>query len=282
MAAGMMRGAALGLTTMLCGAAGAGAQQASDLNRLAQNASCLIEAETVVKLASQAQGILATVDVERGDHVKAGQIVARLESSVEEAMLKAARLKAGTDAVIRSKQTELAIAQAKLNRQLGLEAKNIAPLQTIEQAETDVASLQSELSQAQLDQQVSAIEADRIEASLQRRVMRSPIDGIVVSVDHAVGEYADLSTVVATLAQIQPLKVKLYLPLAAYPFVGVGMGATVRPAGTGITPLPAKVTTKDQQIDAESNLFQTQLELPNPDAAIPAGLRCAVAFDPAR
>jgi multidrug efflux pump subunit AcrA (membrane-fusion protein) len=110
--------------------------------------------------------------------------------------------------------------------------------------------------------------------------MRSPIDGIVVSVDHAVGEYADLSTVIATLAQIQPLKVKLYLPLTAYPLVQVGMSASVRPTGPGAVVLPAKVTTKDQQIDAESNLFQAQLELPNPDSTIPAGLRCAVTFDP--
>lgn len=257
---------------------GGAAQDPPDLDKLAQNASCLIEAQTVVKLSSQAQGILSAVNVTRGDRVKAGDVVATLESGVEEAMLKAARMKASTDALVSSKKTELDIAESKLARQEGLKAKNIATLQTLEQAQTDVATLQSELSQAELDKQLSAIEADRIAASLERRVMRSPINGIVVSVDRATGEYADLNTLIATLADIQPLKVKLYLPLAAYPMVHVGMGATVRPLGPVAGAFAAEITTKDQQIDAESNLFQAQLKLPNPEAAIPAGLRCVVSF----
>ncbi len=260
---------------------GARAQQdETDLASMARNASCLIEAQTVVKLASQAQGVLAKVEVRRGDGVKAGQVIATLESSVEEAQLKAARLKADTDAVIRSKQTELTIAKNKLDRQQALQAKNIATVQALEQAQTDVASLESQLSEAELDRQLAAIDTERIAAILDRRVMRSPIDGIVVSVDHAPGEYADLSTVIATLAEVQPLKVKVYLPLAAYPLVSVGMKASVKPLGPTVGLYDAEVTTKDRQIDAESNLFQAQLRLPNPGFVIPAGLRCDVSFKP--
>jgi hypothetical protein len=40
----------------------------------------------------------------------------------------------------------------------------------------------------------------------------------------------------------------------------------------------AEVSSKDAQIDAASGLFQIQLRLPNPENAIPAGLRCTVRF----
>lgn len=268
----------LAMGASLCAGAAWAEEDAGSLDSLARNASCLIEAQTVVKLASQAQGVLAKVDVRRGDSVKAGQVIATLESSVEEAQLKAVRLKAETDALIQSKNTELTIAKSKLLRQQGLQAKNIATLPTLEQAETDVAVLESQLKEAELDKQIAAIDTERMTAVLERRIMRSPIDGIVVSVDHASGEYADLSTVIATLAEVQPLKVKVYLPLPAYPLVSLGMKAVVTPVGPLSGTYEAEVTQKDRQIDAESNLFQAQLNLPNPDLAIPAGLRCEVSF----
>jgi hypothetical protein len=40
----------------------------------------------------------------------------------------------------------------------------------------------------------------------------------------------------------------------------------------------ATVVTKDPQIDASSGLFLVQLRLPNPEGAIPAGIRCKVEF----
>lgn len=263
----------------LSGCGAAAAQDAAELNRLAQNASCLIEANSVVKMSSQSQGVLAKVNVRRGDTVKAGAIVAALESGVEEALLKAAQLKAETNAIVRAKEAELAAAEKKLARQQRLATTQIASAQTLEQAETDVAVLRSQVSQAELDKRLAGIDADRMEATLERRILRSPIDGVVASVDHFPGEYADPSTVIATLSEIQPLKVEIYLPLAAYPHVAVGMKAAVRPVGPVPGSFPAEVVTKDRQIDASSSLFQVQLRLPNPDLAIPAGLRCRVTFE---
>jgi multidrug efflux pump subunit AcrA (membrane-fusion protein) len=41
----------------------------------------------------------------------------------------------------------------------------------------------------------------------------------------------------------------------------------------------AKVTLIDQVIDAASGTIRVRLELPNPENAIPAGLRCYVTFE---
>lgn len=270
--------ACLLVATACAGASPRAWAAAEELNRFAARSSCLVEANSVIKLTSQSQGALAKVNVRRGDVIQANAIVAELESKVEEAMLKAARLRANTTAVIRAKAAELANAERKFGRQKQLAATQIASAQTLEQAETDVAVLRSQLIQAELDQQLAAVEVDRIVATIERRVMRSPVDGVIASVDHFPGEYADSSTAIASILEIQPLKIEVYLPLDAYPFVKVGMSAQVRPQGPFPGTYPAEVVTKDRQIDAASGLFQIQLRMPNPDLAVPAGLRCKVEF----
>jgi RND family efflux transporter MFP subunit len=237
---------------------------------------CLIEANSVIKLSSQSQGMLAKVNVRRGDAVRANVVVAELESAVERAMLHAAQLKAQTDALVKSKAAELAFAEQRLARQQQLAARTISSPQLLEDAETRVAVARSELLQAELDRKLSAIDVERLEAMLERRLLRSPVDGVVAAVDMHPGEYADSSTVVATIAEVQPLKVEVYLPTEAYPVVQVGMRAEIRPqepiGGTYV----AEVTSKDARIDAASGLFQIQLRLDNPENHVPAGLRCTV------
>lgn len=270
---------ALALAAPIGGAWSAGGTD--ELNRLVRNASCLVEATSIVKLSSQATGVLSRVAVRRGDLVEAGQVVAELESSVEAAELRAYRFRAQMDATIRSKQAELANSEKKLARQRTLATTQIASAATLDLAETEVAVLRAQLRQAEMDRELAGIEADRMAAVYGRRILHSPITGIVASVDHYAGEYADSSTAIATLAEVGILRVEVYLPLAAYPLVEVGMTAKVRPIGPIEGTFPAKVSSKDRQIDAASNLFQVQLQLPNPALVIPAGLRCAVSFDPA-
>ena len=85
---------------------------------------------------------------------------------------------------------------------------------------------------------------------------------------------------VATVTEIDPLKVAVYLPANAYPLVSVGARARVTPKETSTNAREAVVATKDPQIDASSGLFLVQLRMPNPNADIPAGVRCNIEFLP--
>jgi RND family efflux transporter MFP subunit len=274
------------MTLLACGIAGLAAAplsgmlaaSAEDLDATARRASCLIEAHSVIKLSNQSQGMLAKVNVRRGDRIRANAIVAELESAVERALLHAAQLKAQTDAMVKAKAAELAFAEQRLVRQQQLAAKTIVSSQALEEAETRVAVVRSDLLQAELDRKLAGIDVERLEALLERRLLRSPVDGVVAAVDMHPGEYADSSTVVATIAEIHPLKVEVYLPTDAYPKVRVGMRAEIRPQEPIGGSHVAEVVSKDAKIDAASGLFQIQLRLPNPENAIPAGLRCAVRF----
>ena len=251
---------------------------AESLAEYAARASCILAPNHVYKLSIPAQGTLARVAVERADNVKQGQIVAELESEVEQSQLDAAKARAATDVVVKMKQAILSAAQAKLERQRTLQASHISSQQSLEEATAAAAVARAEVEQAELDHKLAAFEVRRLQATLERRTLRAPADGVVTSVDLHTGEYADPAAAVATLTEIDPLKVDVYLPAPAFALVKIGMRARVAPKEPELEAREAIVLTRDPQIDASSGLFLVELKLPNPDHDIPAGIRCAVEF----
>src|SRR5262245_53170365 len=61
---------------------------------LQRELDCLLEPRVTVKLGAAIPGLITDVLVDRGDVVKAGQVVAKLESSVEQSNVALARAKA--------------------------------------------------------------------------------------------------------------------------------------------------------------------------------------------
>jgi RND family efflux transporter MFP subunit len=251
---------------------------AAEIDAMVAQSSCLIDANQIVKLSSSMQGTLSKILVKRGDHVQAGQVVAELESEVEQAMYEAADLRAKSDAVIRARAAEKVNAARKLDRQRQLMAKSVISPQILEDAETaaEVAKFAEE--QAKLDQQLAGSETKRLHATIERRTVRSPVDGVVTKVDLHEGEFADPPVTLATIAEIRPLLAEIYLPVEVYPHVQIGMNFEIRPqdpiGGTYVAP----ILTKDPQIDSASGTFRVTLKLANTDEAIPAGIRCTVRF----
>lgn len=248
------------------------------LEPLTRRASCLLEAQSVVKLAIATQGAIARLPVERGDLVKAGDIIAQLESDVEQAMLETAQLRAESDAQIRTRQAELELAAGKLARVRELSRRNVASPQQLEEAiaEAQVATLA--LEQAKFERELAIVETRRMRAAIDRRVVRSPVSGVVTKVDQRVGEMADPARPLAEVAETHVLRVEAFLPVEAYAMIQPGMTAEIRVHEPISVTRLARVVMKDPQIDAASSLFQVSLRLPNASREIPAGLRCSIRF----
>src|ERR1700724_897035 len=58
---------------------------------------CVIEPQKVVKLSTPVVGVIARIDVDRGDVVQKGQVLGKLEDGLEQATLKLARARAGNE-----------------------------------------------------------------------------------------------------------------------------------------------------------------------------------------
>jgi RND family efflux transporter MFP subunit len=239
----------------------------------------VIEARQTVKLASSALGMVAELAVDRGDVVRKGQVLGKLDDRVEAANLALARAKAVNNYEIIGHQARLEWLRTKFGRADELSATRIVSRNARDEAESDMRVEEQQLRLSELQRTVAGLEARQAEAMLAQRSFVSPINGVVVERLLSVGEYRNDQTAILTLAEIDPLRVEVFVPTVNYGQIAVGSVGHVVPEDPVGGEYTASVTVVDKVIDAASGTFGVRLELPNPDLALPAGLKCKIRFD---
>jgi RND family efflux transporter MFP subunit len=236
----------------------------------AQTFDCVIEAQETVKLASSALGMVAELLVDRGDIVRQGQVLGKLDDSVEAANLELARAKAVNDYDIIGHRARLEFLTNKYNRLKDLAVPNVISKTAKEEAESDMKVEQQQLRVAELQQAVARLDARQAEAVLRQRSFVSPVNGWVVERLLSVGEYRNDQSPILTIAEIDPLRVEVFVPTVYYGQIAVGDLGHVRPEEPIGGEHDASVTVVDKVMDAASGTFGVRLELRNPDLALPA------------
>ncbi|HKM70277.1 MAG TPA: efflux RND transporter periplasmic adaptor subunit [Stellaceae bacterium] len=254
------------------------AQPAAGQEKAAAEFACLIQPKMVLKLGTSVPGLISEVLVDRGAIVKKGDVVARLDSSVEEASLTLAQARATNDSAVRSGRAKLDFQKRKAERTTELRKNDNIAISTAEEAETAAKVADGELHEAEVNLQLAQLELVRTRELLKQRTIRSPIDGIVVERTLGPGEYVFDQAHLLTVAQIDPLNVEVFVPLTQFGRIHPGMPAEVYPEDPVGGSYAATVTVVDQVFDAASATIGVRLELPNPDYALPAGLKCRVRF----
>jgi|SRR5262245_39006237 len=240
---------------------------------------CVIEPQQVVKLASPIVGVIARLDVDRGDIVRQGQVVGKLEDGVEAATLALARAKATNDYTIKAAEARLQFLRRKHERLFQLYGKAASTLAAMEEADAEAKVAEQQLKEATLNKELAQLEVERAEEILNQRTLRSPVDGVVVERLLVPGEYRNEQSPVLTLAQINPLRVEVFVPTAYYGQIRIGSKAEIQPERPIGGKHAAIVTVVDHVLDAASGTFGVRLSLPNPDLNLPAGIRCKVLFE---
>lgn len=210
----------------------------------------LIYPSEVVKVSSQVPGILEEVTVERGDPVRRGQILARLKSGQEKALLELAR--ANVEFLKRKMERNIELARKKL----------------ISAHEND--ELLTELRKAEL-------QLDEVQEKLKLRSIESTIDGVVTERLMAPGDYVGEAPIFK-LARLDPLKVEVIVPARRFGSAKKGMKAEVRPELPVGGVYTGRVTIVDKVIDAASSTFIVRVDIANPELKVPSGLKCRVRF----
>lgn len=242
-----------------------------------QPLGCLIEPSVVVDVGSPVVGVLDTIHVERGDVVRKGQPVARLTDEVERAAAAVAMARMHNEADLMAAQSARDFARRKAERTEMLFKQNMVSSQARDQAETEFRLAEMKIAQAEEQRQQAVQEVKLARAQLATRVINSPVSGVVVERYLSVGERIEEKPVIK-IAQVDPLRVDVILPAAMLPQVRRGAAATVTPELAGATARQATITIVDRMVDAASNTFRVRMQMPNPGGALPAGLRCKVAF----
>ena len=234
---------------------------------------------TEIRVAPEVGGQLVTINVQKGDHVRAGDVVAQLSAIELSAAVVQAR--AALDAAsaqrdnvyagVRAEQvaslasaidkakSRLDYAQSELARKTQLVPNNAASQQDLDQAENDFETARADLAEAQAnhaaavagptreeraiaDAQVKA--AARAVAVLERRLdkttLRAPSDGIVTVIVAEVGENVSAGQPILAIAATD----KQWLSFNAREDMlhGLTVGDKVEVARAGGEPRPAIVT----------------------------------------
>lgn len=248
-----MRKFLTGIATALVALSAAAQSQTAPASRSgAGELECLLEPSMVVNVGSPVDGVLEQVNVDRGDQVRRGQVVARLQSGVEAASVKLS-------------EARVEFGRRKVERNETLYTK-----QLISAHERDEMVTEARLHEEELK---------RNQEILRQRTIVSPLDGVVVERRLSPGEFLRTDkSVVLRLAQINPLHVEVVAPASLFGSVRVGMSGTVSLAPFFPGSHRAKVVAVDKVIDAASGTLGVRLELPNPGNRIPAGIKCGVVF----
>lgn len=148
-----------------------------------------VTARRQATVSAQITGTLTDVLIEEGDHVQAGQVLARLDDSGTKAALGAARAQAAAaHALLAQYQAQLAQATHDAARLHGLAVHGLVATQNAEQAQTQVDSLRAQLAAQHQQARAADAQAALATVNFDYTVVRAPFSGVVTTKDAQVGE----------------------------------------------------------------------------------------------
>ena len=146
-------------------------------------------------ISAQVIGTITAVNVEEGDHVEKGQILARLDDTQYMAQLSAAKAQyAASQAQIVQARATLAQARADAARNNEVVAKGYVSKQAAQQANTTVATDAAALNVAMKQAQAASDSVKAAQINVDYTVIRAPFSGVVTNKDAEVGEIVSFYT----------------------------------------------------------------------------------------
>ena len=150
--------------------------------RVAISATGTLSAISTVTVGSQVSGQVTEVLVDFNDKVEQGQVIARIDPSTYEAQIEQGNAQvASAQAQLRQAQASLRNAELDYQRKAALGDAQLVAKSDIDlaRAARDQAQAQVTSAQAQIRQQAASTQTTRV--NLNRTVIRSPVDGVVLT-----------------------------------------------------------------------------------------------------
>lgn len=212
-----------------------------------------VQADVEVALAFQTVGRLATLDVETGDRVERGQVLATLDQVTLGENVAAAR------AALEAVQAQAELAQQGLDRAQTLFERNVATAAQLEEA------------QASRDATAAQVEAARADLAQAEEVARfgslvAPQDGVVLSTEAEVGTLVSAGTPVLTLADPRGREAVIDVPAEFVDVLSRGAAFEVALPSDTASPVPARLRLVEPVVgpSLRSRRLRLSMEDPSP------------------
>lgn len=222
------------------------------------------EAKQTVSASAQTSGIVAEVNVAKGDHVAVNDVLCTLDRGTRQARL------AQAEAGLAQANASMEQAQADFDTNAELRNRELAAANTARQYEVALTAAKAGVSAAD-----SAL--DEAQAELDRTEIRARVSGIVQDPITSVGALLNVGSVCVSIVQLDPIVFVGNIPEARIGLARTGLNVHVETiAGQK---LDGKVTYIASTSDDATRSFRVEVEIPNTDGSVRDGLTANAAVE---
>ena len=240
-----------------------------------------------IEISPLESGAIRELLVEEGQAVKKGDPLIKLDSEVIEARLAVATAQSENKGRILSAESEFALEKGRYDKLAELDTKGLSNNFELERQLANMNSSQGRLVEAREQQRVFRLEAEQIKRELDRRILSSPIDGIISEINK---DIAETVTTLETgrdehlirIVEIDVLKATAHLPAATVASINIGdMLPLELDQASGLNSAAPKAVTGKVEfispvIDSSSNTVRIRLRIDNKDRTIRGGSQAHV------
>ncbi|MGS0757210.1 efflux RND transporter periplasmic adaptor subunit, partial [Roseateles sp. GG27B] len=231
----------------------------------------------VVDIRSPVVGLLQQVHARRGQSIRKGQVLVTIESSVEQSAAATASFRASAEGALQLARHKVEATREKARRMAELYQEEFVSAQAGDDAAAEARQAEAELKTADENIELARLEHRQTVEQLNRRVLRSPFNGVVVDqylYPGALLDGGEGKKPILKIAETQPLAVQAILPFRYFPQLQVGAAAVVLPEKPFTREIVTQISTVDRVIDSAAGTFGVVLLLPNVSQELPGGIRC--------
>ncbi|MGE5208253.1 MAG: efflux RND transporter periplasmic adaptor subunit [Alphaproteobacteria bacterium] len=196
-------------------------------------------------VSAELAGIVSEIDFKNGAEAKKGEVLMKLDTSQEEALL-------------RSAEAEAQLAKTDLERSRDLAMKNV-----VSSAELDAA--QSKF------RRLNAV-VDQMRSSIAKKTLVAPFDGQLGIRQVNVGQRIDAGQPVVALTALDPVYVDFALPEQYLPKLTEDLEVTVHADALPGRGFKGKLTAINSMVDPVTRNVPLQATLDNPDRVLHPGM----------
>jgi HlyD family secretion protein len=241
-----------------------------------------------VDIAAKYGGRIKEVLAQEGDLIDTGQVLARMDTSEQEAELAKGKAKVAENqeaanevkTEIKKRESELKLADQEFNRSRNLLSRKVIPREEYDQYQTKAEMARATLDGAKaklntVSQSITAAEAEvkRTDVRIEDAVLKSPVKGRVLYRLAEPGEVIALGGKVLTLINLNDVYMEIFLPALDAARVKMGADARIvldaRPEYAAIAAVSyvapeAQFTPKQVETRSERDklMFRVKLKVP--------------------
>lgn len=198
-----------------------------------------------VDLSFESSGKIVDIYFQEGSHVKAGELLAKINDAPLQAQLK-------------KLQAQVQLATDRVYRQRTLLEKDAVSQEAFEQVQTEYEQLMADI--------------ELVKANIAQTELRAPFDGVIGLRMVSEGAYATPSTVIAKLTKVAPIKIEFSIPESYATQVRKGSKIVFSMEQDGLMKdYNATVFAVESVVDAETRSLKVRALYPNTDERIVPG-----------